>query len=121
MALQRDGGRLAFQRQGKHFGQLVFRQGADHIRIYNISVGFHFIRREVFVGPDFVVCPRMLAQVEQAIPPQLAHARLEVAAFVFVGNDAHKPILRILLFRLRKGVVPPVFVQKQRAKAKIRF
>ena len=74
----------------------------------------------VFVQTDFVVVVGMLAQIHHGIQSDAAHSGLEVAGFIFVGNNADASVLGIggMVF---KGYVYTVFFNQKRLKAKIGF
>ena len=89
-----------------HFGQAQGRDGEDHVGIHDEGVSIPVFGRVVLVRPDFVVVAWVVAQIQQAVAPQLAHAGLEVAQFVFVRHDADIAVVLKLfrdVFRPEKG------------------
>ena len=74
----------------------------------------------VLIGANFVVLAGMIAQIHDGIQSDPAHSSLEMAGFVFIGNDANTSILRIG-FRAVEGRKAVALLNQKRFESKIGF
>ena len=93
---------------------------AHHVGIDDVGVALGLVALVIFVGADFIVLSGMLPQIQHAVAAHAAHARLEVAGFVFVRHDADAALLWVG-FLHRHGLVSALVFHQQRLHPKIRF
>ena len=120
-------GRLGQQRaigllgaQGQQRKQLARRRLAHDVGIDDIGVALAAIAAIVLIGANFVVLAGMIAQIHDGIQSDPAHSSLEMAGFVFIGNDANTSILRIG-FRAVEGRKAAALLNQKRFESKIGF
>ena len=74
----------------------------------------------IFIGADFVVFARVLAQIQQRVAADAPHARLKVPGFVFVRHDAQATAFGERL-RAGKGLITAFLRDQQGLEAKETF